>query len=112
MATPAGGCDGASAERQLMPGCFRWTPPPIVSAHRRAWALREKVRYGQSDGPDVERNGLDREAVLCVLHHKLLDLGAFTLEPGGCLLVSEQPHGSAGFDDSLMCHHGAQVRRP
>jgi putative restriction endonuclease len=62
----------------------------------------------QARGPDEERNGL----ALCVLHHKLFDLGAFTLEPGGCLLVSEQAHGSAGFDDSLMRHHGGPVRRP
>jgi putative restriction endonuclease len=64
------------------------------------------IRWVQAQGPDEERNGL----ALCVLHHKLFDLGAFTLEPGGCLIISEQAHGSAGFDDSLMRHHGGQVR--
>jgi|SRR5579884_620760 len=66
------------------------------------------IRWVQAAGPDEERNGL----ALCVLHHKLFDLGAFTLEPGGCFLVSEQAHGSAGFEDSLMRYHGSPVRRP
>jgi putative restriction endonuclease len=66
------------------------------------------IRWVQAAGPDEERNGLS----LCVLHHKLFDLGAFTLEPGGCFLVSEQAHGSAGFEDSLMRHHGSPVRKP
>src|SRR5262249_31175179 len=66
------------------------------------------IRWVQAEGPDEEANGL----ALCVLHHKLFDLGAFTLEPGGCLLVSEQAHGNAGFEESLMRHHGGLVRRP
>jgi putative restriction endonuclease len=66
------------------------------------------IRWVQAAGPDEERNGL----ALCVLHHKLFDLGAFTLEAGGCLLVSEQAHGSTGFEDSLMRHHGSPVRTP
>jgi putative restriction endonuclease len=66
------------------------------------------IRWVQAAGPDEERNGL----ALCVLHHKLFDLGAFTLEPSGCLLVSEQAHGSTGFADSLMRHHGSQVQKP
>src|SRR5262249_26217032 len=66
------------------------------------------IGWVQADGPDVETNGL----ALCALHHKLFDLGAFTLCDDGRLLVSDQVHGTTGFDESLMRHHGAAVRRP
>jgi putative restriction endonuclease len=66
------------------------------------------IRWVQADGPDLETNGL----ALCVLHHKLFDLGAFTLGDDGKLLVSDQVHGNAGFNESLMRHHHAAVRRP
>lgn len=66
------------------------------------------IRWHQADGPDQESNGL----ALGVLHHKLFDLGAFTLDQGGLLLVSDQVHGSAGFHEVLLRHHGGQVRKP
>src|SRR5437588_7846441 len=44
------------------------------------------IRWHQAGGPDREGNGL----ALCVLHHKLFDLGAFTVSPSGLLLVSDQ----------------------
>jgi putative restriction endonuclease len=46
------------------------------------------------------------------LHHKLFDLGAFTLDQGGLLLVSDQAHGTVGFHESLLRHHGGQVIKP
>jgi putative restriction endonuclease len=46
-----------------------------------------------------------------VLHHKLFDLGAFTLNVAGLLLVSDQVHGTEqGLSESLMRHHGNRVR--
>jgi putative restriction endonuclease len=66
------------------------------------------IRWVQAAGPDVEANGL----ALCVLHHKLFDLGAFTLGKDGRLLVSDQAHGTGGFDECLMRHHGKEARRP
>ena len=66
------------------------------------------IRWHQAGGPDHETNGL----ALCVLHHKTFDLGVFTLRPNGVLLVSEQAHGTAGFDEMLMRHHGRPVRSP
>jgi putative restriction endonuclease len=66
------------------------------------------IRWHQAAGPDREDNGL----ALCVMHHKLFDLGAFTLDRGGLLLVSDQVHGTVGFQESLMRHHGDQVRKP
>jgi putative restriction endonuclease len=47
-----------------------------------------------------------------VLHHKTLDLGAFTLDKDGVLLVSEQANGSAGFQEALLRHHGHKARPP
>jgi putative restriction endonuclease len=64
------------------------------------------IRWHQAGGPDEECNGL----ALCVLHHKLFDLGAFTLDPGGRLLVSDQANGTAGLHEALMRHHGEKVR--
>jgi putative restriction endonuclease len=66
------------------------------------------IRWHQAAGPDREDNGL----ALCVLHHKLFDLGAFTLDQGGLLLVSDQVHGTAGFQEALLRHHGGPVRKP
>jgi putative restriction endonuclease len=66
------------------------------------------IRWHQAGGPDVENNGL----ALCVLHHKLFDLGAFTLDSAGNLLVSEQVHGTTGFEEAFLRHHGSGVRAP
>jgi len=52
----------------------------------------------------------EQRAGLCVLHHKTFDLGAFTVTPGGVLLVSDQANGTAGFHEALMRHHGTKVR--
>lgn len=66
------------------------------------------IRWHQAGGPDVESNGL----ALCVLHHKFFDLGAFTLDSAGIVLVSEQVHGTTGFEEALLWHHGNAVRSP
>lgn len=66
------------------------------------------IRWVQANGPDEEANGL----ALCVLHHKLFDLGAFTVGKDGVVLVSEQAHGTGGLDEALLCHHGQQARKP
>ena len=65
------------------------------------------IRRHQAGGPDEESNGL----ALCVLHHKTFDLGAFTVSKG-VVLVSDQAHGTSGFLESLMAHHGTSVRAP
>jgi hypothetical protein len=49
---------------------------------------------------------------LCVLHHKTFDLGVFTLNQDGVLLVSDQANGTQGFEESLLRHHAKPVRRP
>jgi putative restriction endonuclease len=64
------------------------------------------VRWHQAGGPDTEDNGL----ALCSLHHKLLDLGAFTVSPQGVVLVSDQANGTDGFAESLLRHHARPAR--
>jgi len=66
------------------------------------------IRWHQAGGPDVESNGL----ALCVLHHKTFDLGAFTVNRDGVLFVSEQAHGTEGFHETLLRHHGRPIRAP
>ena len=66
------------------------------------------IRWFQAGGPDEESNGL----ALCVLHHKTFDLGAFTVNHDGVLLVSDQANGTEGFREALMRHHAKPVRPP
>jgi putative restriction endonuclease len=65
------------------------------------------IRWHQAGGPDTEVNGL----ALCVMHHKVFDLGAFTVADG-VVLVSDQANGTSGFAESLMAHHGKPIRAP
>jgi putative restriction endonuclease len=66
------------------------------------------IKWHQAGGLDVEANGF----ALCVLHHKLFDRGAFTVSVSGRVELSEQLHGSAGFRELLLAHHGQPVRPP
>jgi putative restriction endonuclease len=65
------------------------------------------IRWHQAGGPDHETNGL----ALCVLHHKMFDLGAFTVSDG-IILVSDRVRGTRGFQETLMAYHGGSVRDP
>lgn len=44
------------------------------------------IHWHHMGGPDIEANGLS----LCSLHHKLFDLGAFTVDPAGHRVVFSQ----------------------
>ena len=66
------------------------------------------IRWHIAGGPDIETNGL----ALCSLHHKLFDLGAFTISARGEVLVSTQVHGSRMFEEVLLAHHGLPCVRP
>lgn len=67
------------------------------------------IRWYQANGPDVEQNAL----ALCVIHHKAFDLGAFTAEPDGTLLVSDLVNGSsAQVNEIMLRHHGSRLRSP
>lgn len=64
------------------------------------------VNWHQAGGPDSENNGI----ALCSMHHKLFDRGAFTLTGGMTLMVSENAHGTSGFNEWLMKYHGKVSR--
>ena len=66
------------------------------------------IRWRQANGPDEVINGL----ALCSLHHKLFDRGAFTLSQQRKILVSDDAHGSVGFEEWLMRFHGEEINFP
>jgi putative restriction endonuclease len=66
------------------------------------------IRWHQASGPDAIENGV----ALCSMHHKLFDLGAFTFEPRGRILVSERVSGTGPFEQVLLQHHGKQMSAP
>ena len=66
------------------------------------------IKWRQAEGPDTEVNGL----ALCSLHHKLFDRGAFTLSAQFEVLVSDDAHGSVGFEEWLMNFHGTTINFP
>ena len=66
------------------------------------------IKWHQAGGPDRVVNGL----ALCSLHHKLFDRGAFTLSNELEILVSDDAHGTVGFQEWLMCFHGEKLRFP
>ncbi len=68
------------------------------------------IKWHTAVGPDAVENGL----ALCSIHHKLFDYGAFTLSAGNqqTILVSEHVHGSTGFEEVLLRHHGQKLAQP
>jgi len=64
------------------------------------------LKWFQAGGPDEVSNGLS----LCATHHRAFDLGAFTVDPGGQILVSEDVNGEGA--DVLLRHHRAPVTGP
>lgn len=66
------------------------------------------IKWKAAGGPNEAVNGL----ALCVLHHKLFDRGAFTLSKQLEILVSENAHGSVGFQEWLMRFHGKRINFP
>lgn len=67
------------------------------------------IQWHHVGGPDVEPNGL----ALCALHHKLFDLGAFTVEPTDHRVVFSQ-HAMAGdrSQHGELRHHGQRLLAP
>ena len=66
------------------------------------------IKWKSHSGPSKEVNGL----CLCVMHHKLFDLGAFTLSRELHILVSDDVRGTTGFDEWLMDFHGERITTP
>lgn len=66
------------------------------------------IQWHQAGGPDTEENGV----ALCSLHHKVFDLGAFTIHTDYRVLVSEIANGSGQFQQALLRHHRQPISRP
>lgn len=66
------------------------------------------IRWHQASGPATVRNGL----CLCVLHHKLFDLGAITVSAKLSIMISDLITGLCGFNEALLAHHGKPLRLP
>lgn len=65
------------------------------------------IMWHQAGGPDIEENGI----ALCSTHHKLFDMGAFTLNRDLKMLVSDEING-IGANEWLLQHHGKSIRPP
>jgi putative restriction endonuclease len=66
------------------------------------------IQWHQAGGPDRTVNGL----ALCTLHHKLFDVGAFTLNPELRISVSSMAHGNSGFRRWLLDFNGEPITQP
>ncbi len=76
------------------------TPAGLEAAH---------IKWHHVGGPDIETNGLS----LCALHHKLFDLGVFTVEPSERRVVFSQLAISGGRGTtSELQFHGRALHSP
>ena len=66
------------------------------------------IKWKSYKGPSIEVNGL----CLCAMHHKLFDLGTFTLSKELHILVSDEVHGTSGFKEWLKDFHGKKITPP
>ena len=67
------------------------------------------IQWFTADGPDVESNGM----AMCSLHHKIFDLGAFTVEPANLSIVfSQNLQLGDATRSNLLSYHGAGIIRP
>jgi putative restriction endonuclease len=77
--------------------------------HRPAGLEAAHIQWHTFGGPDSEPNGLS----LCSLHHKLFDLGAFTVLPREARIVfSQQAISSDRGLTGVLAHHGKVLLPP
>ncbi|RSK27604.1 restriction endonuclease [Bacillus sp. HMF5848] len=77
-------------------------------AHTLVGVEAAHIKWHQAGGPDTEENGI----ALCSLHHKLFDRGVFTISNSRQMIVSQDAHGTHGFNEWLMKYHGTRIREP
>ena len=75
------------------------TPVGLEAAH---------IKWFQAGGPDKVNNGL----ALCTLHHKVFDLGAFTINSNDLVLIFSDKVNGSERSDWLLGFHGQPLRRP
>lgn len=67
------------------------------------------IKWFQARGPDVVPNGI----ALCSLHHKVFDLGAFTILPDSYQMIfSQHLNGSDESAGRILAYHGASLILP
>ena len=66
------------------------------------------IKWHQAGGPDQEDNGL----LLCIMHHKLFDRGAFSIDHNLQVMVSDWAHGGEGFEQWLANFDGRRILLP
>lgn len=67
------------------------------------------IKWFQAEGPDVVPNGI----ALCSIHHKVFDLGAFTILPETYQIVfSQYLNGSDEAAARMLAYHGAGLILP
>jgi putative restriction endonuclease len=81
----------------------------LLIAGQHAGLEAAHIQWHTAGGPDLEPNGLS----LCALHHKLFDLGAFTIEPADFRVVFSQ-HAIAGERGmtGVLAQHGQRMLPP
>src|SRR5262249_23592892 len=72
-------------------------PVAIEAAH---------IKWRQVNGPDIESNGI----ALCVMHHRLFDRGAFTIDRKYMVHVSENVGGECGVEEWLLRFQGQMIQ--
>jgi putative restriction endonuclease len=77
-------------------------------AHSLVGVEAAHIKWHQAGGPDIEENGI----ALCSLHHKLFDRGVFTISRDRIMIVSQDAHGTHGFNEWLLKFHGQIIREP
>lgn len=79
--------------------------------HSLAGLEAAHIRWHVADGPSTEQNGI----ALNALHHKLFDLGVFTLSAEDevpRILVSRLANGGDAVRSMLLDYHGKPIRSP
>ena len=66
------------------------------------------IMWHTSGGPDTEANGL----AINSLHHKLFDLGAFSITDDRRIIVSQFATGDEAFQSLVISLHGQMLRNP
>ena len=66
------------------------------------------IKWVQALGPDAPDNGL----ALCVLHHKLFDLGAWRIDDDLTIRVSDKVRGTSSSARQLLDLNGQPMARP
>lgn len=66
------------------------------------------IMWHHAGGPDTETNGL----ALCSQHHKVFDLGAFTVTPDDAMIVCSQELAGGRGLRWLLDFHGERLRPP